>query len=276
MARARNIKPGLFKNEILGVADPLYTILFEGLWVLADRAGRLEDRPLRIKAEVFPYREGLDIGAMLDWLASNGFIVRYQVNGAKYIEILSFTKHQNPHKNETPSEIPAYQPGDASTEEIGTTSEFIGSTRADSLSSDSLSSDSLFTDSISSASGEDTDVDNSKDAYPPAFEQAWTAYPDRPGKNKKQSHKAWAARVKSGVDPGEILAGVQRYAKFCAATEKIGTEFVKQPATFFGPDEHFKTDWTPPARAKPVNGVSRHGNFGAQDYRAGVAADGSF
>ena len=61
MARSRNIKPSLFKNEVLGVADPLYTILFEGLWVLADREGRLEDRPLRIKAEarVVWQREGV-------------------------------------------------------------------------------------------------------------------------------------------------------------------------------------------------------------------------
>ncbi len=68
MARARNIKPGLFKNEILGVAEPIYTLLFEGLWLLADREGRLEDRPLRIKAEIFPYREGLDLVSMLGWL----------------------------------------------------------------------------------------------------------------------------------------------------------------------------------------------------------------
>ena len=53
MARARNIKPGFFKNEILGVADPLYSLLFEGLWVLADRAGRLEDRPFASRARSF-------------------------------------------------------------------------------------------------------------------------------------------------------------------------------------------------------------------------------
>ena len=43
MARARNIKPALFKNEILGVADPLCTLTFQGLWMLADRDGRLEN-----------------------------------------------------------------------------------------------------------------------------------------------------------------------------------------------------------------------------------------
>ena len=90
MARARNIKPALFKNEVLGVADPMLTLLFEGLWLLADREGRLEDRPLRIKGELFPYREGLDMDALLNWLASNGFIVRYQVDGKRYIEIDNF------------------------------------------------------------------------------------------------------------------------------------------------------------------------------------------
>ena len=135
MARARNIKPGLFKNEILGVADPLYTILFEGLWVLADRDGRLEDRPLRIKAETFPYREGLDMEAMLDWLATNGFIERYESKGVKVIHILEFAKHQNPHKNEVASELPSKE---SAIEEISTTPDLIGTTRADSLFIDSL------------------------------------------------------------------------------------------------------------------------------------------
>lgn len=142
MARARNIKPGFFKNEILGVADPLYSLLFEGLWVLADRAGRLEDRPLRIKGEVFPYRDGLNVDAMLTWLESNGFIRRYTAQGKKCILVLEFVKHQNPHKNESESELPA--PSDECTkpDEIGATPEIIGSTRADSLSSDSLIPDS--------------------------------------------------------------------------------------------------------------------------------------
>lgn len=137
MARARNIKPSLFKNEVLGVADPLYTILFEGLWVLADREGRLEDRPLRIKGEVFPYRDGVDVDAMLSWLASHGFIRRYVAKGVKCIAILNFTKHQNPHKNESVSELPSpdeeQEQAESGLESIGATSEKIGSTRADSL-----------------------------------------------------------------------------------------------------------------------------------------------
>ena len=133
MARSRNIKPGLFKNEVLGVADPLYTLAFQGLWLLADREGRLEDRPLRIKAETFPYRETVDINSILDWLHDEGFIQRYQAGDKRYIQVLNFGRHQNPHKNETPSEIPAFEDIGSDTEIIGTHSEKIGSTPADSL-----------------------------------------------------------------------------------------------------------------------------------------------
>ena len=153
MARARNIKPGFFKNEILGVADPLYSLLFEGLWVLADRSGRLEDRPLRIKGEVFPYRDGLNVDAMLNWLESNGFIRRYTAQGKKCILVLEFVKHQNPHKNETESELPSPSDECTQTEEIGTVTEIIGSTRADSLSSDSLIPDTPILNSVPNGTG---------------------------------------------------------------------------------------------------------------------------
>jgi hypothetical protein len=106
MARARNIKPSLFKNELLGVADPLLTILFVGLWCLADRDGRLEDRPMRIRAEIFPYREKLDINRYLTELARLGFIHRYEASGTACIEVVNFKKHQAPHHTERPSELP--------------------------------------------------------------------------------------------------------------------------------------------------------------------------
>jgi hypothetical protein len=105
--RARSIKPGICDNEILGTADPLYTLLFERLWMIADREGRLEDRPLRIKAQAFPYRDGLDVEPLLAWLSQHKFIARYESGGQRYIQILSFLKHQNPHKHEAQSVIPA-------------------------------------------------------------------------------------------------------------------------------------------------------------------------
>jgi len=106
--RARNIKPGFFKNENLGKKDPLARILFAGLWSMADREGRLEDRPARIKAEILPY-DTCDIENLLSSLAEGDdpFILRYESRGHRYIQIIHFLKHQNPHLRESRSTLPA-------------------------------------------------------------------------------------------------------------------------------------------------------------------------
>ncbi|MDE3244471.1 MAG: hypothetical protein KGN80_00175 [Acidobacteriota bacterium] len=108
MARSRNIKPSLFKNEVLGdpSTDPLLTILFTGLWCLADKAGYLEDRPGRIKVEIFPYRHGVDINGQLDDLVRMGFIRRFTgQNGLPLIHVTKFLEHQHPHVTEKESEF---------------------------------------------------------------------------------------------------------------------------------------------------------------------------
>ena len=223
MARARNIKPGLFKNEILGVADPIYTLLFEGLWVLADREGRLEDRPLRIKAEIFPYRDGLSVDEMLNWLQANGFIRRYVARGKKCIVVCEFVKHQNPHKNESESELPAPEDDGAKPEEIGRTSEFIGSTRADSLSSDSLNSDSIFEPNGSVG----------KSADPPGFAEFWKTWP--PNDRKQAKGKCLAAWKKAGAEryAAAVLAHVERL-KDSESWKKQGGQFVPAPMVYLG------------------------------------------
>ncbi len=102
-------------NDQLAEIEPLGRLLFAGLWCIADREGRLEDRPKRIKAEVLPY-DDCDVDELLNQLAEREFIIRYEVDGKKYIQVTNFSKHQNPHKNEKPSEIPA--PDNSSTSTV--------------------------------------------------------------------------------------------------------------------------------------------------------------
>lgn len=104
--RARTLKPSIFKNELLGTSDAIHTLVFEALWCLADRAGRLEDRPLRIHAEAMPFRDKAVTEQSLGWLADNGFIIRYAVGGVGYIQVAKFKEHQNPHPREKESVIP--------------------------------------------------------------------------------------------------------------------------------------------------------------------------
>ena len=100
--RARNIKPGFFTNELLATSEPLYAWVYAGMWCMADREGRLEDRPRHIHLSINPGRAFEGTVESLDWLIGNGFVRRYSVAGVGYLEILAFTKHQNPHGNESP------------------------------------------------------------------------------------------------------------------------------------------------------------------------------
>ncbi len=106
MARARNIKPGFYKNEDLAECSIWARFIFPGLWMLADREGRLEDRPKRIKGELLPF-DSQDAEPLLTELAARGFIERYEVAGRAFIQIVAFSKHQNPHHREAESSIPA-------------------------------------------------------------------------------------------------------------------------------------------------------------------------
>jgi hypothetical protein len=112
MARGRDIKPGFFDNEELASVSRDHRLLFIALWTMADREGRLEDRPQRIKVHSFPYDADITperISQMLDDLArAPGCpIVRYEVDGVRCICVANFKKHQHIHPNEKASELPA-------------------------------------------------------------------------------------------------------------------------------------------------------------------------
>jgi hypothetical protein len=112
MARTRLLKPGFFTNDDLAELPMAARLLFAGLWTLADRAGRLSDRPRRIKAEILPYDDE-DVDALLNGLAERGFIVRYGDAEHRYVAIVNFAKHQSPHVREPVSVIPPPDEHDA-------------------------------------------------------------------------------------------------------------------------------------------------------------------
>lgn len=156
MSRARNIKPGFFRNEDL-VELPFETrLLFIGLWTLADREGRLDDRPKKIKMELFP-ADSIDVNELLNQLAATDMLARYVVDGKGYLQITNFARHQNPHRDEKPSSIPSMdavavsdvekiEEQDAST--VQARCLHSGNTVVIGLNPESLFSDSLIPDSL--------------------------------------------------------------------------------------------------------------------------------
>lgn len=232
MARARNLKPAFFMNEELAACGFESMILFAGLWCHADREGRLEDRPARIKAHIFPYHD-LSVDHYLDVLTKRRFIIRYSMNGNKYIQIINFTKHQNPHVKEQASTIPAPDLSGASTGDSGTSPAL------------TLNPLPLTLNPITTLSGKTPDAKKTKSQeYPEEFEQTWALYPKREGDNpKKGAFSCWNARRKEGFTIEVMRQGVERYVLYCKAKDQVGTSFVMQTKRFFGVDKPFQNSW---------------------------------
>jgi uncharacterized protein YlbG (UPF0298 family) len=175
MARARNIKPAFFQNEKLAELEPVDRLAFIALWTVCDFKGCLEYRPKRLKVQLLPY-DNIDIEQTILNLEESDFIRIYSVEGQDYIKIVNFEKHQNPHKNEKEagSAIPDYQ------EQFRINTDFIGTTRADSLN---LIPDSLIPISDSS------EKRVLKELLEKDFDAFWNVYPRKD--KKEEAKKSW-------------------------------------------------------------------------------------
>jgi len=190
MARARNIKPGFYKNEDLAECSVWARLIFPGLWMLADREGRLEDRPKRIKGELLPF-DAQDVEPLLRELAARGFIIRYKVDGSSFIQISKFRAHQSPHYSEKDSVIKPPQLPELSEDTEPQNSEKVLPIKRGSKPPDSLNPDSLNPENGS-----------------PAFAEFWALWPKTFRKEAKGKCKElWE---KKGLDAksAEILAHI--------------------------------------------------------------------
>lgn len=274
MARARNIKPSFFANEHLAECDPFARLLFAGLWCLADREGRLEDRPKRIRAELFPY-DNCDADVLLAQLEQHGFITRYAHEEHRYIQVLNFGKHQNPHMKEAKSTIPAQdQTEPTPVEHSASTVQAPGSHQkspADSLIPDSLSSDSLIPDPLKEPSASASVPVAAKADPLDGFAQFWLAYPRKTA--RQNAEKAWAKLRPDRPLQTHLLAAVAKQAKSADWT-KDGGSFIPHAATWLNGKR-----WEDEVPCPPGPGLGKHQGFnGERDYKQGLEgnADGTF
>lgn len=103
------MKPEFFQHEDLydleaGSGLPV-RVAFAGLWTQADREGRFQWRPRKLKVNILPY-DDVDFSRVLDALWTRGFIEKYESEGAYYGWIPSFTSHQVLNNRERDSELP--------------------------------------------------------------------------------------------------------------------------------------------------------------------------
>jgi hypothetical protein len=269
--RARNIKPGFFKNEQLAECEPLARILFVALWCLADREGRLEDRPKRIQIEALPY-DACDCEKLLSQLNRKGLIFRYEVGAVRFIQIPKFADHQRPHTNETPSIIPP--PAEAlARQETNTCSH--GDKRLSpweqALRPDSLIPDSLIPDSLSTPLPP-------KGAACPYQKIIETYHEQCPALPRVQSRtpslekkiKARWNEIKGRQD----IAWWQEYFARVAASDFLAGRVKDWTATFhwlLGPENMTKV-----LNGAYDNKQKKAGSFDQIDYSKGMDANGRF
>jgi len=106
MGRIRTIKPSFFTSEDICKVQPIGRLLFQGLWIEADRDGYLADSPFQLKTRILP-ADDCNVDRLLWELADANLIRRFTAaNGRHYIQILTFIEHQRPHPKEPKSVIP--------------------------------------------------------------------------------------------------------------------------------------------------------------------------
>jgi hypothetical protein len=276
MARTRSIKPGFFDNEILGDLPPLTRLLFIGLWTIADREGRLEDKPRRIKKMLLGYddvdADGVD--KMLQSLHDTGFIFRYTVDGNKYIQVVNFLKHQNPHVKEKPSEIPP--PPDFIAEHHESTIQAPDLHSADTVQAGPITVNlSPTTGTLSPTTdnppeGED-DVDGpdeqpKKSLLEQRFDEFWAAYPKKVG--KKAAWNAWK-KVKPDTELfDKIMTAIGR-AKATWQWQRENGRYIPNPKTWLNEGR-----WDDEYEEGPTNGLnSKH--FDGHNQQPATSSPGS-
>jgi hypothetical protein len=235
--RARNIKPGFFENEDLSELEPMARILYIGLWCYADRKGRFEWRPKRIKALIFPY-DDCDINKLLMSLNSMTFIYKYKIGDMEYGFIPNFIEHQKPHPNEAKSVIPDPPENVQQNQCHNITLHCntngaprftnVSQCSADCLNEDCLNEDCLNEDCLNEdclnedIRKEDSDKKHLSE-YSDDFLKFWSIYPSKTGKGA--AYKSWK-KLKPNID--KVVLSLEWQIK----SQKWKEGFIPNPQTY--------------------------------------------
>jgi hypothetical protein len=209
MARIRTIKPEFPQSETTGRLSRDARLLFIQLWTIVDDEGRARAASRMLASLLYPYDDDARdlMGGWLAELERENVIRLYVAEGATYLEIVNWLKHQridHPSKSRLPA--------------------FTESSRALANPSLVLAPD---LGPVPSTKNTCAVAKATRPKHSIEFEEFWKAYPRRQGANPKTpAFKAFDAAVKSGADPAEIIAGATKTA--IADRDKIGTPFIPQ------------------------------------------------
>lgn len=224
--RIRTVKPEFFSDEDIAALDPLDRIAFLGLLCYADKAGRLEHRPIRLATMILPYEQG-GFEGRLARLVNAGFLVLYENCGRKYLQIRTFTTHQRPHHTEPESKIPSPDaPESSALQPLGN-----GVTTGETLSKNGVERGTTV---VTLGGREGKGMERKGERQPRAtpaldgFDEFWSRYPRKIGKGGAEA--AWTKL--STADRRAVMEAIPAFSEQWASRSSADIQFCPHPATW--------------------------------------------
>lgn len=99
--RIRSVHPDICTSEVMASLSAELERTFVRLWTHCDDEGRCVDNPRLIKAGIFPLHDDITpkvLDGQLAKLAQLDLVVRYEVDGRRYLSVRSWDEYQHPQR----------------------------------------------------------------------------------------------------------------------------------------------------------------------------------
>jgi hypothetical protein len=99
MARIRSVHPSICLSETIADLTAQTERTFIRLWTHCDDYGRAVDKPRTIRAAIYPLNDDVNVQTVsddLDALEAAGLILRYEVDGERFLFVTSWFEFQKP------------------------------------------------------------------------------------------------------------------------------------------------------------------------------------
>jgi hypothetical protein len=246
--RIRSIKPEYWTSEDIAALDWDTRLIFIGLWSYVDDNGVGRDVEKLILADLFPLEDDpratlARLSAGLNVLADRGLIVRYEVDGKRYLFISAWDRHQ---KIDHPSKGSCYPRPTSTNAEPDPPAIPVSRESRDTLAPGTGEQGNRGTGERKTCPAEPdvlvlVTAEMTAASKPPTFADFYAAYPKHEARAKAEA--SWIKAIKRAT-PERILAGARRYGADPNLPDK---QFIPLPATWLNGDR-WDDDPCPPRR----------------------------
>lgn len=239
----RIIKESICVSESIDSLSWFEEVLFYRLIVNCDDYGRFDGRVPVVKNRLFPLKDNVTAKAVKDGinkLASAGLVRVYECDGKPYLYLPTWNDHQSVRAKR--SRYPAPDEGVQAHESI------CNHVRADVPVIQSESN---------TISESESNSNNARITREEAFEQFWSAYPRKEGKQKAKE------AFKKVTVPLEIILEAIEKQKKSAQWSKDGGQFIPHPTTWLN-GKRWEDEVTMAANAQ----MGANGQLGAAEQAA--------